>query len=48
MAANPNVRVRAVKGETDVYACNFTSFSGDARYFNAGRNRFRFLILLRA
>lgn len=24
MAANPNVRVRAVKGEPDVYACNFT------------------------
>ncbi|WP_307998135.1 RNA ligase [uncultured Bifidobacterium sp.] len=24
MRANPNVRVRSVKGETDVYACNFT------------------------
>lgn len=24
MRANPNVRVRPVKGETDVYACNFT------------------------
>lgn len=24
MCANPNVRVRPVKGETDVYACNFT------------------------